>query len=178
MRISFFIRHSEHQLDYSKDKVTPAVTLFLPSLFSLSVCIFPSLTGHKCQAGGSWAKGWRSVASTFPEARASVSLCYKSFRDSQKGHNTFFLILVLSSLHPFSLLHYWVWFLWAAPNLSFGSFIRKRNWGVTSEHKNNSGFKEGKGHWVVIIVFINYKAFLFDSDLFFRLFSVFFLYFF
>lgn len=51
------IRRYEHQLDYRKHKVTPAVTLFFPSLFSLSVCIFPSLTGHKCQAGGAERRG-------------------------------------------------------------------------------------------------------------------------
>lgn len=69
-----------------------------------------------------WERRMRIAATTFPEAHASVSLCYKSFRDTQKGHNTFLSLFSYPSI--LSFFYYWTQFLWA-PNLPFG-MIKKR----------------------------------------------------
>lgn len=68
-----------------------------------------------------WVRKQSSAATTFPEAHASVSLCYKSFRDTQKGHNTFLSLFSHPSILSF---YYWMRSLWA-PNLPLG-MIKKR----------------------------------------------------
>ncbi len=58
------------------------------SLF-LFIWIFLFVAWSQMPGRVKWVRRRRSAATSPPEAHASVSLCYKSFRDTQKGHNTF-----------------------------------------------------------------------------------------
>lgn len=103
--------------DYSNRHTLKPLNLFL----TLSLYRSLSLVGwSQVPSRVEWARRRRSAATTSPEAHASASLCYKSFRDTQKGHNTF---LSLFS-HPSILSLFIIEFLWA-PNLLLGTF-RKR----------------------------------------------------
>ena len=80
------------------------------SLFlSPSIYVF-LLVGRKCQAG--WSEHGRGGGGGGGEVQpqlsqrllASVSLCYKSFRDTQKGHNTFLSLFSHPSIRSSSFI--------------------------------------------------------------------------
>lgn len=101
-----------------------------PHSLSPLICLYLPLVGWTQMPGRlERARLRRSAATASPEAHASVSLCYKSFRGHSEGaHTQYIFILLLSSLHPLFFFYYWMRFLWA-PNLPLGSIKKRKDGG-------------------------------------------------
>lgn len=107
-------------------------TYSLTTLFSLFLSISNSLLllGHKCQAV--WSEQEGKCRPTSLEAHASVSLCYKSFRDTQKAQYILFLFS-----HPSILSHFIIECSFSEHPITFSTQSERERgyWGIDSTQK-------------------------------------------